>query len=817
MKPFTRTAFARLLISFMLLLCIGCTMDTEENVVRHEDVVRLSPVLTGFPEIAGDSVSDVWHALHDPHSLRRIHAETPTLGFRGEAYWLAASLINIAPQPQQRWVVAGHPHLDRVDLHVVDSDGRVLQHIVNGDGLALDNRPVRSNELVFPVSIPGGEPVHLLFRIESTGAIEFPVRLLDARALQKREQNNLLFSGLFFGAIIAIGLYNFLLYLAIRDTSYLFYVLYLVGLVLFLVDRNGFASLYIWPDAPELTDPLRAFAAFVAEGFALLFCVTFMQVGESRPRLALAMRATGIVLLALAVASFWLPVQASLLMCTFAVLVVIAFNLPVALLRINDGFRPAFYFVLAFLPLGLLVPLFVLSSFNLIHNHWAIDHAVEIGSAMEAWLLSFALAHRFTLLKAENERIQRDANQQLEKRVRERTEELNHALNARSEFLAVMSHEIRTPLNGILGTVDMLQDTPLTPEQQHKVHVIEQSGNSLLQLINDILDYTRIEAGKLPIQPERLNLERLVHDSVALFEHPARVNGNTLEIRIHENVGEFCEGDSVRIRQVLVNLVSNAVKFTEGGTVTVDVSRDVANEDYVLVEVLDTGIGVSDSQKTQLFQLFQQGDASLRRRYGGTGLGLAICRQLVELMGGEIGVRDNPSGRGTCFWFRLPLPRATSGGPDEGDGRTVPPMQPKRLLIVDDNHVNLLVAQGLARKLGHSVEVAESGPEAISVLLNDRETFDLILMDCEMPDMDGMQTAREIIRLQSMGRIAEVPVVALTAHAVPDKIRQCHEAGMVSHIAKPINSEKLNTELRAILNPGRPGFTGGGDAATGSQ
>lgn len=805
-----RAALGRLLPYGLLLLCIGCTVSTD-----GDGAVRLADGIFGLPD-ANYSAVEAWHRFQDPAATAdHFTADKPSLGFRNAPYWLMTTVTSSLAHDAQRWLLAGQPHMDRVELFVLDRDGTLLAHQVSGDRLLLEERPYHYHELVFPLTVPAAGSLSLLFRVESTGALDFPVRLFDSRTLQRHEQFSLLIAGVFFGTIIAIGLYNLLLYVAIRDVSYLFYVLYLAALLVFLLDRNGFAALYLWPHAPALTDPVRAFAAFIAEGFALLFCMTFMQMKERHPTLARVMQGTGVALVALGIASFFIDIALALVLCTVTVIVVLALNLLAAALRIREGFRPACYFVLAFLPLAVLAIFFVMSNFNLIDSSWVIDHAFEIGSALEAWLLSFALASRFTLLEAENERIQREATQQLEKRVRERTRELHHALNARSEFLAVMSHEIRTPLNGILGTVDMLRDTPLTPEQQLKVHVIEQSGNTLLQLINDILDYTRIEAGKLPIQPERINLEAVVRESVALFEHPALINGITLDIRIDDSVRECCEGDSVRIRQVLVNLVSNAVKFTENGTVTVQVARDPANHDYVLLEVIDTGIGISNSRKNELFQLFQQGDASSRRRYGGTGLGLAISRQLVELMGGEIGVRDNPAGRGACFWFRLPLPVTTPAAPacDEPLHET---LRPRRLLIVDDNHVNLLVAQGLARKLGHEVEVAESGPEAIAVLLNDPRPFDLILMDCEMPDMDGMETAREIMRLQNGGRIADVPVVALTAHAVPDKIRQCHEAGMVSHIAKPINRDKLDRELRAIFNGTvRARAAGGGEEAAG--
>lgn len=229
---------------------------------------------------------------------------------------------------------------------------------------------------------------------------------------------------------------------------------------------------------------------------------------------------------------------------------------------------------------------------------------------------------------------------------------------------------------------------------------------------------------------------------------------------------------------------------------------EVANPDYVLFEVSDTGTGIDTSRASRLFEHFFQVEASTSRRRGGAGPGLAICRQLVELMGGEIGV-NSALGRGSRFWFRIPLPSAEHAGemePIQPGTEPEPEQTPARLLVVDDNHINLMVARGLCQKPGHEVLIAESGTEAIAVLLGTREPPDLILMDCEMPGMDGFETTAAIRRLQTEGRVPAIPVVALIAHAVPEKIRACHEADMISHIAKPVSREKLGREIAGALH-----------------
>lgn len=797
----SRVGGCLLLALFLLAPLFLASCNAEQ--AQLENTVQLQPTVLGLEDTGADLQADQALALFLENKSAEIFSATlPSLGFQENSFWFFSRITN-TDDTAQRYLIAGRPHSDYVDLYVFNSDRELREVIHHGDRIAWSDRPYSDNELIFPLTVPAGDTSYLVFKMTTTGSLELPLSLLDQQQLSKHKFSLQIFTGLFFGAILAMSLFNLLLFIAIRDSSYLLYVAYLMSLSVFLLARSSLAFQLFWPDQPWLNDIVRAFSALIGEGFAILFASAFLRLSSARPNYSLLMRFAGCAFIVAAVASLFFSPAHTLRVATSAVALVIPLLLVAASLRLRDGFKPARYFLLSFLPIALLVPLFVLKTFAIIQSNWLIDHAFEIGSSVEAWLLSFALAYRLTMLKSENDRIQREATIDLEHRVQERTEELNQALNARSEFLAVMSHEIRTPLNGILGTVDMLKDSRLDDEQRRQMHVIEQSGNTLVELINDILDYARIEAGKLPIDEEQFNLPGLIRESVALFEHRARINGNQLRIDLDENIGLLCRGDPIRLRQIIVNLTSNAVKFTERGEVIVSAKRDPNNATYALFEIRDSGIGIERRQLSHLFELFQQADSSTRRRYGGAGLGLAICRQLVELMGGEIGVESEPS-KGSHFWFRLPLPEVSH---DQRRARQNEEIEwgdaPKiRLLIVDDNHVNLLVAQGLAKKLGHDVEVAETGPEAIAVLLNDSRPFDLVLMDCEMPEMDGFETSREIIRLQNEGKIDAIPIVALTAHAVPDKIRLCHEAGMVSHIAKPINSKKLDREIRSVLKHG---------------
>lgn len=799
----------------LVLTAMPFLSSCADETVAHDEPVQISTTVLSLEDSNNTlNPNDALETLSSQGNPRVVSRNNVSLGFQKSPFWFLLRIDNDGPEVE-RYLIAGRPHTDYIDLYLYDENLTLIRTDHQGDRLPWSERAFDDNEPAFSLTIPAQQTSFVLLKVQTTGSVELPITFVDRDGFVRYKLSQHIFSGLYFGAILAMCLFNFLLFVAIRDRSYMLYVLYLVALMAFLLTRSSIAFQFIWPQTPWLNDTFRASASLAGEGLAVLFAAAFLQLRHTRRRLNNFMQLLGLGLIALAALSWLIKPEHTLRFATLIVIFIAPSLIIPTLLRIRDGFKPAQYFLLAFTPIAALAPLFVLKTFAIIDSNWVLDHAFEIGSTLEAWLLSFALAYRLTMLKAENDRMQTEANVELEKRVKERTEELNSALSARSEFLAVMSHEIRTPLNGMLGTLDMLNDSHLDTEQRRKVQLIEQSGNTLVELINDILDYSRIDAGKLPIDDEQFNLPGLVRESAALFEHRARINGNELRSTLDDNLGLLCHGDPIRLRQILVNLISNAVKFTEGGTVSIDVQRDPENLAYVLFEIRDQGIGISRQQMAHLFELFQQGDGSTRRRYGGTGLGLAICRQLVELMGGEIGV-DSEHGRGSLFWFRLPLPEVSR---DERRAQQKEEMDLEeqtpniRLLIVDDNHVNLLVAQGLAKKLGHEVEVAETGPEALAVLLNDSRPFDLIFMDCEMPQMDGFETSREIIRLQNKGQIDQIPIIALTAHAVPDKIRLCHEAGMVSHIAKPINSKKLDRNIRSVLKSGSNDSTNTSEAS----
>ncbi len=374
------------------------------------------------------------------------------------------------------------------------------------------------------------------------------------------------------------------------------------------------------------------------------------------------------------------------------------------------------------------------------------------------------------------------------------------ASKSKSDFLATMSHEIRTPLNGVLGIAQLLMSTGLSEEQAEFVRVIDDSGQVLLRLLNDILDLSKIEAGKMELDIQPFNVRLLANDAYALWSSQARQKNIRFDIDFADGQARKLKGDAIRLKQILFNLIGNAIKFTREGSVDVCLSlHDIGQRRTVLrSEIRDTGCGIPDSAQLRMFQTFSQADAATTREHGGSGLGLAICKRLVDLMGGTIGF-ESQEGQGSTFWFEVPLKTAEKAQPQPASSEAQGPvadLRPgARILVAEDNRVNQTVTQGFLKLKGLQAEIVENGRLALEAAGTTH--YDLILMDMEMPVMDGLEATRAIRRLPAP--LCEVPIVALTAHALSGAADRCRAAGMNGHLAKPIEKDALFTTIDDAL------------------
>ncbi|MBG5667191.1 response regulator [Pseudomonas aeruginosa] len=403
------------------------------------------------------------------------------------------------------------------------------------------------------------------------------------------------------------------------------------------------------------------------------------------------------------------------------------------------------------------------------------------------------LARHINNLASGLDRASREQEQAISQLISAR-EEAEQANRAKSDFLAMMSHELRTPMNGVLGMLQLLETTEQTREQAEYTALATESTEHLLKVINDILDFSRIERGALELECIPFNLLELVQGSALVFQHSAQQRGLALELQIQaglENI-EVC-GDPTRIRQILVNLLGNALKFTEEGAIHLSLEWQALDHDvlWLTCAVHDSGIGISPERLEHMFDAFQQADSSISRRYGGTGLGLAIARTLAERMGGTLQA-ESKEGSGSTFTLEIPLPFQQSPAHRlQAAGYAAPVAAGQEILLVEDNPVNQTVIEAMLRSLGYRVTLVADGIQAVRSA--ERQRYDAILMDCRLPVLDGYSATREI-RAQENGR--QVPIIALTANALQGDRENCLQAGMNDYLAKPFKRAELQRILQ---------------------
>ncbi|MCE5362281.1 hybrid sensor histidine kinase/response regulator [Pseudomonas anguilliseptica] len=781
-----------------ILLCFLMLVPGLAGALVFDETTRSLPLgkaMAVFEDVRGDaSIEDITSpALQG--SFRQHDKGVLNAGYSRSVFWLR---LDLEYRPQQTsttqpWLLElAYPPLDHVQLYLPDAAGRYHLRQHTGDALPFSSREIKQHNYLFELQLPPGQPQRVYLRLESQGSIQAPLTLWAPNAYLEEQPARIYVLGIIYGVLLVMLIYNLFIFLSVRDTSYLYYILYIASFGFYQLSVNGAAIEYFWPSSPWWANAATPFLIGAAALFGCQFARSFLHTAEHSPwvdRALLLLMACGVLVMTLALTASY---ALSLRLATYLALLFTVVIFSAGILAWLRGMRVARYFIIAwsaFLAGGAINTLMVL---GYLPNIFLTMYASQIGSALEVGLLSLALADRINAMKEERTRILQEAGLKLEAF----NQELATSNRLKDEFLATVTHELRTPMNGVIGSLELMQMLNIEGELANYQKTAASSARDMMRMVNDILALTELQAGRLYPRREPFSLRGLFDGLRAQYAPRAAEKGLGFVLELDDSLPDTLEGDASKLQQSLGCLLDNAIKFTLHGEVRVRVSRGGTASDTLplCIEVIDSGAGFVVPADGKLYQRFQQLDGSMTREYGGLGIGLAICRQLVDLLGGNLSHQSQP-GQGSCFRLELPLAlpvqlAAPAQLPPKVTGPALRQPGQCTVLIVEDNAINQLVTRGMLLKLGYQVRTADNGSEALDVLRN--EAVDAVLLDCQMPVMDGFATCRA---LRNLPGCEALPVLAITAHSHSGDRERCLAAGMSDYLAKPVKFEQLRNLL----------------------
>ncbi len=730
----------------------------------------------------------------------RSESEQPGFGFTRSVYWVRIEVENRQKTPVDWYLDVGYPLIDKIDLYVNDKMGSFVVKQF-GDHLPFDARSLDYRIVIIPMNEAAESRRSYWLRFQSDSSMNMPMNFWRLEAFFESALREEILQGVFYGALIIMLIYNVLLFAVFRDLSYAYYVLFFVSWGLAQMSITGLAYQYLWSTQIWWANICIPFFIFLATLSIIYLGRSSLDTKFTIPSLDRFFH--GLLILCPVGAVFSLIGDYPLsirLASGFAMLTALAW-IGVAGYLARLGQRPAQFFILALLLFFLGVILFGLKSFGVLPGNFITNWSPQLGGFAAMVLFSLATTDKIIRALKQSETL-------LEQEVQIRTSELEgekkkseDANLVKGKFLAYMSHEIRTPMNGILGMARLILDTRLDQDQKHLAKTIHVSGENLLRIVNDLLDVSKLEAEQLKIENYPFTIDQLSTPVLAIMEPLARKKGLVLTSKVDPQLPEVLTGDAHRLIQVLMNLVSNAIKFTEHGSISMSFNKISETEDSTQLQfsITDTGNGMSKDQRNKLFSPYIQGSVEVARLHGGTGLGLMICRQLIKLMGGEITVESTP-GKGSRFMFDLSLQAAEEAKLDqfrqsEGEGEPEIPTSTLKLLQVEDNETNRELVELILGRYNHEVISVGNGVEALE-LLKRGENFDVIITDWHMPEMDGIELTRQIRNMILPHKT--LPILGITASTIDSERQQCQDAGMNMVIAKPVDDRELLAALARL-------------------
>ncbi|MCG8670772.1 MAG: ATP-binding protein [Pseudomonadales bacterium] len=737
------------------------------------------------------------HALLLGGQFTQQESSSMQFGYKSGTYWVAFAVDYQRADPSKLFLEIRYPPLDHIDVSIYQK-GNNIANLKGGDRLPYSSREFKTRFHLFPIEFQVPDNYTILIRINTESSYSIPLRLSSDSGYINTQNIDQAALGIFYGICFGLFCYNLFLYMAVRERIYLIYIGYVLAHASFNASLDGLLYQF-WPEAVVWESRAVYITAWSTGFFLLLFTRQFLQLKESMPIANKISLLVQYIFLAGVIAFNFIPIAIAARINPPMVMVGVVIMFVFTVMRYFQGYKPAGYFIIGMGSFLIGAASVATGSLNVFSQYDLSPILLKCGAAMEMFCFSIGLGHRINTLKSQQAVAQHEAElAKAESLARKRyAQEMEHvnqqleiAMQARSDFLANMSHEIRTPMNGVLGMLELVGDTKLTKEQANYINVASRSGTTLLALINDILDLSKIEAGKLELEKIDFNLQQVITDLRNLFNVQLDDKNLSFDYEYQEGLAPWVKGDRTRVWQILTNLIGNAIKFTNKGGLTVKIYSD---KERYCISVTDTGVGIPEEAQAKIFESFTQADSSTTRKFGGTGLGLTISKRLANLMGGDIEVASTP-GVGTTFTVILSLEKGIKPESKQtitDEGIVLESCYGLNVLLAEDNIVNQQVANGIFKKLGVNVDIVSDGVEAITKC--DEKAYDLIFMDIQMPNLDGYGATDQI--KSTNNKNSGTPIIAMTANAMQGDKEKCLAAGMDDYLTKPIQKERLRNML----------------------
>lgn len=704
------------------------------------------------------------------------HGEILRFGFTDSAIWGRFTLNNTLNTAIEPYLYMERPNVDTIEVYE-QHEQRLKLIAIGGSAVGFLNNAKEQRSPLFQLQIPAKSQRTFVIKLTSSHYLNTKLHLADPITFTNKSSNLQWILGTGFGIQLSLVLLGLFMGLRNHNKHYLNYALFTFCSAFYFMAHTGYLGMQ-WLAYPMLQPYLEALGLFGVVAAGCYFERYFLSLKQTHPTLDFLMQGCILVTLLLTASLIFAPISVALQLSMVMAFIAAPITLYAVMVRWLDGFKPVQFYIPTRIALVILGGLSLHNVYGELPLDIAFSWWVLFALVAESVLLAFALSERYSQTQRSFE-----TNQQ-EVAIAEAV------TRAKSEFLAQLSHEIRTPMNGILGMAELLEGTPLSHNQSDYIRTITASGNNLLKILDDVLDYSKIEAGKMALDISAFDISTMLTECLEMFKLRAEEKSIEIITHIDNDVPMQVKGDPVRIRQILANLISNAIKFTDDGEVIVNITRDAAH--HLRFEVSDTGVGLSKDELTRLLKPKKNQDDGTESK----GLGLAIALRLVKMMKGQLDAESQP-GKGSSFWFTLDLETVTG---DAAAPIYAEKLQGLRLLVVDDNASCRLVIQQQATSWGMQVATAVNGKQALALLrtqANIQEPFDIVILDHEMPGMNGLELAAKIKEDSLINN--NLLVIMLTGLGIAPTSTTARNAGIRRVVTKPVTGRLLKITLAEEL------------------